>query len=70
MRLQESCDHSQFAIEGLVAELAEALYGLGRYAEAEEASLESERLAQPTDAASQGMWRGVRGWRVERRGIG
>jgi tetratricopeptide (TPR) repeat protein len=54
----------------MVAELAEALYGLGRYAEAEEATRESEQVAQPSDAASQGAWRGVRAKLLARRGEG
>ena len=73
--LRSACDALRSAgetgvLSTIVAELAEALYGLGRYAEAEEASLESERLAQPTDAASQGMWRGVRAKLLARRGEG
>ena len=43
-----------------VGELAEALYELGRYPEADEASRESERLAQPSDAYTQVIWRRVR----------
>jgi class 3 adenylate cyclase/tetratricopeptide (TPR) repeat protein len=53
-----------------VGELAEALYHLGRYAEAEEASRESERLAQPTDAATHVLWRGVRAKLLARQGEG
>jgi tetratricopeptide (TPR) repeat protein len=52
----------------IVGELAEALYDLGRYAEADEASRESERLAQPTDAATHVVWRGVRAKLLARQG--
>jgi class 3 adenylate cyclase/tetratricopeptide (TPR) repeat protein len=71
--LRPACDALRLAgetgvLSTMVAELAEALYVLGRYAEAEEASRESERLAQPSDAASQGGWRGVRAKLLARRG--
>lgn len=51
-----------------VGELADALHDLGRHAEAEEASRESERLAQPTDAAAHVQWRGVRAKLLARQG--
>jgi class 3 adenylate cyclase/tetratricopeptide (TPR) repeat protein len=71
--LRAACDELRSVGEtGLlsteVGELAEALYELGRYAEAEEASRESERLAQPTDAATQVVWRGVRAKLLARQG--
>jgi len=58
------------ALSTLAGELADALYWLGRYAEAEEASRESERLTQPSDAYSQVVWRGVRAKLLARRGEG
>jgi tetratricopeptide (TPR) repeat protein len=53
-----------------IGELAEALYELGRYDEAEEASQESERLTQHADAASQLTWRRVRAKLLAHRGEG
>ncbi|HET7855268.1 MAG TPA: tetratricopeptide repeat protein, partial [Gaiellaceae bacterium] len=51
-----------------VGELADAYYELGRYDEAEEASEESERLAQQGDVGSQVVWRRVRAKLLARRG--
>ncbi len=48
--------------------LAEALYRLGRYAEAEKAALESKELAAPDDYDSQSAWRNVLGKVLARRG--
>ena len=48
--------------------LADALYELGRYDEAEEATGESERLTQQEDVASQVIWRRVRAKLLARRG--
>jgi tetratricopeptide (TPR) repeat protein len=71
--LRSACDELRSIGESgllstLVGELAEALYDLGRYAEADEASRESERLAQPTDAATHVVWRGVRAKLLARQG--
>ena len=73
--LRSACDELRAAgetgyLSTQVGELAEALYDLGRYSEAEEASRESERLAQPTDAATQYLWRGVRAKLLARQGEG
>jgi tetratricopeptide (TPR) repeat protein len=51
-----------------IGELADALYELGRYDEAEEASEESERLTQQGDVGSQIVWRRVRAKVLARRG--
>ncbi|MDQ3992756.1 MAG: AAA family ATPase, partial [Actinomycetota bacterium] len=51
-----------------IGELADALYELGRYDEAEEASRESERLTQHADAVTQVVWRRVRAKLLARRG--
>ena len=53
-----------------IGELAEALYELGRYDEAEDASTEGERLAAEADVASQVVWRRVRAKLLARRGEG
>jgi class 3 adenylate cyclase/tetratricopeptide (TPR) repeat protein len=71
--LRPACDELRSigetgVLSTLVGELADALYDLGRYAEADEASRESERLAQPTDAATHALWRGVRAKLLARQG--
>ena len=71
--LRSACDELRTvgetgSLSTLVGELAEVLYALGRYAEAEAASRESKRLAQPTDAATQVVWRCVRAKLLARRG--
>jgi ATP/maltotriose-dependent transcriptional regulator MalT len=49
-------------------ELAQVVYTLGRYDEADELSRESERLAQSDDVQTQVLWRGVRAKVFARRG--
>jgi class 3 adenylate cyclase/tetratricopeptide (TPR) repeat protein len=71
--LRPACDELRAmgetsSLSTLVAELADALYELGRYDEAEEASRESERLTQQADVASQIFWRRVRAKLLARRG--
>jgi tetratricopeptide (TPR) repeat protein len=51
-----------------VGELADALYELRRYGEAEPASTESEQLAHDADVGSQIVWRRVRAKLLARRG--
>jgi tetratricopeptide (TPR) repeat protein len=51
-----------------VGEHAEALYELGRYDEADEASSESERLGQLGDVITQVIWRRARARLLARRG--
>jgi tetratricopeptide (TPR) repeat protein len=73
--LRSACDELRLVgdtsfLSTEVGELAEALYALGRYAEADQASRESERLAQSSDAATQVVWRGVRAKLLARRGGG
>ncbi|HEY8673867.1 MAG TPA: adenylate/guanylate cyclase domain-containing protein [Candidatus Dormibacteraeota bacterium] len=73
--LRSACDELRSigetgVLSTIVGELAEALYELGRYADADEASGESQRLAQPTDAATQVLWRGVRAKLLARQGDG
>jgi tetratricopeptide (TPR) repeat protein len=51
-----------------IGELADALYELGRYDEADEASRESERLAQPADGITHVTWRRVRAKLLGRQG--
>jgi tetratricopeptide (TPR) repeat protein len=51
-----------------ISELAEALYELGRYDEAEDANREGERLAAEADVASQVVWRRVRAKLLARQG--
>jgi tetratricopeptide (TPR) repeat protein len=46
------------------------VYYLGRSVDADEASRESERLAQPKDAATHVLWRGVRAKLLARQGEG
>jgi hypothetical protein len=66
--LRRSGDAGMLSIE--IGELAEALYELGRYDEAEEATKEGERLAAEADVASQVVWRRVRAKLLARRGEG
>ncbi len=71
--LRETCDQLREVGESGylstdVAYLGEALYGLGRYQEAEEASRESERLTQAGDKASELCWRSLRAKVLARRG--
>jgi class 3 adenylate cyclase/tetratricopeptide (TPR) repeat protein len=66
--LRRSGDVGSLSIE--IGELAEALYELGRYDEAEDASGEGERLASEADVASQVVWRRVRAKLLARRGKG
>jgi tetratricopeptide (TPR) repeat protein len=54
----------------LVAELADALFELGRYDEAVAATVESEQLAQEADLYPQAVWRRVRAKVLARRGDG
>ena len=73
--LRSACDELRSigetgVLSTLVGELAEALYDLGRYDDADDASRESERLAQPTDAATNMLWRGVRAKLLARQGEG
>ena len=70
--LRPACDELRAmgetsSLSTLGAELADALYELGRYDEAEEASRESERLTQQADVASQIFWRRVRAKLLARR---
>jgi class 3 adenylate cyclase/tetratricopeptide (TPR) repeat protein len=51
-----------------IAELGDALYELGRYDEAEAATVESERLAQRADLFAQIVWRRVRAKVLAHRG--
>jgi tetratricopeptide (TPR) repeat protein len=51
-----------------IAELAECFYELGRYDDAATAVAESERMAQPSDVASQVTWRRVRAKVLARQG--
>jgi tetratricopeptide (TPR) repeat protein len=51
-----------------VGELAEALYQLARYDEAEQANREAERTSLESDVASQVVWRRVRAKLLARRG--
>ena len=71
--LRLACDELRAAGETAylstgIGELADALYELGRYDEADEASSESERLAQQADLTSQIVWRRVRAKLLARRG--
>jgi class 3 adenylate cyclase/tetratricopeptide (TPR) repeat protein len=73
--LRSACDELRSigetgVLSTIVGELAEALYDLGRYAEADEAGRESERLAPPTDAATHVLWRGIRSKLLARQGEG
>ena len=73
--LRPSCDELRRAgevgsLSNEIGELAEALYELGRYDEAEDASREGERLAAEADVASQVVWRRVRAKLLARRGEG
>jgi class 3 adenylate cyclase/tetratricopeptide (TPR) repeat protein len=52
----------------VAAFLAEALYALGRYDEAERFTRASEEAASPDDVLSQAGWRGVQGKLLARRG--
>jgi len=52
----------------VVAYLAEAVYAVGRYEEAEELSRESQDAAATQDVVSQILWRAVRGKVLARRG--
>ncbi len=63
--LRRAGDAGSLSIE--IGELADALYELGRYDEAEEANRESERLTQEADVASQVVWRRVRAKLLARR---
>jgi class 3 adenylate cyclase/tetratricopeptide (TPR) repeat protein len=51
-----------------LAYLGDALYRLGRYDEADRAALESERMTQAGDVASEAGWRSVRARVLARRG--
>jgi class 3 adenylate cyclase/tetratricopeptide (TPR) repeat protein len=64
--LRAAGDTGYLSVE--VGELADALYELGRYDEAEEASRESERLTQHADIAAEVVWRRVRAKLLARRG--
>jgi class 3 adenylate cyclase/tetratricopeptide (TPR) repeat protein len=71
--LRPACDQLRAAgetssLSTLVAELAEALYELGRYDESERATHESELTTQHADAKSQLTWRRVRAKLLARRG--
>jgi tetratricopeptide (TPR) repeat protein len=71
--LRPACDQLRAAgetssLSTLVAELAEALYELGRYDESERATGESELTTQHADAKSQLTWRRVRAKLLARRG--
>jgi tetratricopeptide (TPR) repeat protein len=71
--LRETCDELREVGESGylstdLAYLGEALYGLGRYEEAEQASRESERLTQAGDKASELCWRALRAKVLARRG--
>ena len=71
--LRETCDQLRAVGEsGFLSTdlgyLGEALYGLGRYDEAEEASRESERLTLAGDRVSEMCWRAVRAKVLARRG--
>ena len=55
-------------LSSVAAELAEALYGQGRYEEAEQFTHVSEEVAAPDDLASQVEWRGARAKVLARRG--
>jgi class 3 adenylate cyclase/tetratricopeptide (TPR) repeat protein len=71
--LRSACDELRsvgdtHTLSTLVGELADALYRLGRFAEAEAAIRESEGLASPSDAYTQVVWRGVRARLLARRG--
>ena len=73
--LRPACDELRRAgdISSLsigIGELAEALYELERYDEAEEANGESERMTPDADVASQVVWRRVRAKLLARRGEG
>ncbi len=52
----------------VAAYLAEAVYAVGRYEEAEELSRESQDAAATQDVVSQILWRAVRGKVLARRG--
>jgi len=63
--LRPACDELRAAgetgyLSTQIGKLAEALYELGRYDEAEEASRERERLTQQAEVVSQIVWRRVR----------
>jgi class 3 adenylate cyclase/tetratricopeptide (TPR) repeat protein len=71
--LGPACDELRAAGETgvlsvIVGELADALYELRRYGEAEPASTESEQLAHDADVGSQMVWRRVRAKLLARRG--
>jgi tetratricopeptide (TPR) repeat protein len=71
--LRDSCDHLRalgdtFFLSTNIGELADALYELGRYEEAEEATLEGKSLSQPADLGAQITWRRVRAKLVARGG--
>jgi tetratricopeptide (TPR) repeat protein len=71
--LRRACDELRAAgetgfLSTEVGELADALYELGRYDEAEAATRESERLTQQADVASQIVWRRGRAKVLARRG--
>jgi class 3 adenylate cyclase/tetratricopeptide (TPR) repeat protein len=73
--LRPACDELRRAGDaGILSmelgELADALYQLGRYDDAEEANREGERLASASDVASQVVWRRVRAKLLARRGEG
>lgn len=71
--LQESCDFFRAIgetgyLSTYVGYRAEALYELGRFDEAEEATRESESVTQPGDVSSELIWRSVRAKILARRG--
>ena len=71
--LRPACDQLRAAgetssLSTLVAELADALYELGRYDESEVATRESELTTQHADMKSQLVWRRVRAKLLARRG--
>jgi tetratricopeptide (TPR) repeat protein len=73
--LRPACDELREAgetgyLSTHVGEFADALYELGRYGEAEEACLESERLTQEGDIYSQVVWRRVRAKLLAQKGKG
>ena len=71
--LRAACDELRAAgetgyLSTELGELADALYELGRYEEAEEACAEAKRLTQHIDVVSQVNWRRVRAKVLARRG--
>jgi class 3 adenylate cyclase/tetratricopeptide (TPR) repeat protein len=73
--LRSACDELRMGgetgyLSTRIGELADALYELGRYDEAEEASRECERLTMNADVTSQIVWRRVRAKVLARRGEG